>query len=64
MSCFKRALTLALVAAVALAAGYGDSAGTRKPKPKFQIKYPTRAPDGSPGSNTRRALDYAAPRRP
>jgi len=32
MSCFRRALTLALVAAVALTAGYGDSAGAKKPK--------------------------------
>ena len=69
MSCFRRALifrralTLAFVAAVALAAGYGDSAGAKKPKPKFQIKFATLAPDGSTCIKTMHAIYYAGRRR-
>jgi TRAP-type C4-dicarboxylate transport system substrate-binding protein len=63
MSCFRRALTLALVAAVALTAGYGDSAGAKKPKPKFQIKFATLAPEGSTWMKTMHAIDEEVRRR-
>ena len=63
MSCFRRTIALALVAAVTLAAGYGDSAGAKKPKPQFQIKFATLAPEGSTWMKSMHAIDDEVRRR-
>ena len=57
MSFSKRFRIFALVALAALAMGPPDSHGAKKPKPKFQIKFATLAPQGSTWMKTMHAID-------
>jgi TRAP-type C4-dicarboxylate transport system substrate-binding protein len=63
MSFFKRALALALITSVALTVASDDGNGARKPKPDFQIKFATLAPEGSTWMKTMHAIDDEVRRR-
>ncbi len=63
MSFFKRLTILTLIALVALLGGPPATEGAKKPKPKFQIKFATLAPDGSTWMKTMEAIDDEVRRR-
>ncbi|MGD8414299.1 MAG: TRAP transporter substrate-binding protein DctP [Candidatus Latescibacterota bacterium] len=63
MNFFKCNVAIVLVAAVAVALAPGDSAGGKRPKPDFQIKFATLAPEGSTWMKTMRAIDDEVRRR-
>ena len=56
MSCFRHATGLILLTISVIVIGFPAEAG-RKPKPEFQIKFATLAPDGSAWMKTMRAID-------
>ena len=58
MNCSKRFLVLALLVTVSLVIAEISAAGTKRaPKPDFQIKFATLAPEGSTWMKTLRAID-------
>jgi TRAP-type C4-dicarboxylate transport system substrate-binding protein len=63
MNFSRRNIAIVLVAAVSVVLGPGKSAWGKKPKPDFQIKFATLAPEGSTWMKTMRAIDEEVRRR-
>ena len=57
MSFFKHLCVSALIFALCLPIGAGQGVAARKPKPDFQIKFATLAPEGSTWMKTMHAID-------
>jgi len=53
----QRAVAFAAAAVLILVVGWDDASAAKKPKPKFQIKFATLAPEGSTWMKTMRAID-------
>jgi len=57
MNFFKLFFSFALIATLVLVVGPADTFGGKRPKPKFQIKFATLAPEGSTWMKTMHAID-------
>jgi len=57
MNFSKRTVAILAVAVLTIALAPGDGAGGKKPKPDFQIKFATLAPEGSTWMKTMHAID-------
>jgi TRAP-type C4-dicarboxylate transport system substrate-binding protein len=63
MNFFKYTVAVIAVAAASLSLSRADGAAARKPKPDFQIKFATLAPEGSTWMQTMHAIDDEVRRR-
>jgi TRAP-type C4-dicarboxylate transport system substrate-binding protein len=63
MNFSKRTVAVVVVITAALVGGATDASGAKKPKPDFQIKFATLAPEGSTWMKTMHALDDEVRRR-
>lgn len=63
MTCSRRMIAPLMIAAAVLAVAPATITGAKRPKPKFQIKFATLAPEGSTWMKTMHAIDDEVRRR-